>query len=134
MGWTCSVVKSNSSSSSLTIQIKAGGTKGYRLEGINNGSWSITCNGQTQTGNIKGMTFAGGSSVVIGTATFSSLSPNTSYSVTGKWSCSYKNISTGTWKTASASGSASMSTDPLPNKNVKLYIRNMDCYGNYGDP
>lgn len=80
------------------------------------------------------MTFPGGGSTVIGTATFSGLSPNTSYYVSGSWSCSYKNISTGTRKTASASGGASMSTDPLPQKNVKLYIANMDCYGNYGTP
>lgn len=132
MGWTCSVIKGSSSSSSLTVQIKAGGTSGWRLEGINNGSWSISCGGQTQTGNIRGMSFPSGGSVVIGTATFSGLSPNTSYSVSGSWSCRYYNISKGYNMTASASGSASMATDPLPQKNVKLRISNMDCYGNYG--
>lgn len=134
MGWTCSVVKAGSSSSSLTVQIRAGGTSGWRLEGINNGSWSISCGGQTQTGNIRGMTFPGGGSTVIGTATFSGLSPNTSYYVSGSWSCRYYNVSKGYYMTASASGGASMSTDPLPQKNVKLYIANMDCYGNYGTP
>ena len=80
------------------------------------------------------MTFPSGGSTVIGTATFSGLSPNTSYYVSGSWSCRYYNVSKGYHMTASASGGASMSTNPLPQKNVKLYIANMDCYGNYGTP
>ena len=109
MGWLTGGRVTSRGSRSVTIMTTFGGTKGWSLYGV----W-ITSNLKLNTGATTScggrVDFSGGNSDDVSTASFSNLSPGTTYTVSISSSGKYEDINGGGTKTASASGSLSFTT------------------------
>lgn len=109
MGWLTGGRVTSRGSRSVTIMTTFGGTKNWSLYGV----W-ITSNLKLNTGATTScggrVDFSGGNSDDVATASFSNLSPGTTYTVSISSSGKYEDINGGGTKTASASGSLSFTT------------------------
>lgn len=109
MGWITGGRVTSRGTNSVTITTTFGGTSGWRLEGV----WitsKLKLNTGASTSCAGRVTFAGGSSCDVGSASFSGLTPGTTYTVSISSSGTYYNVTEGVNKTCSASGSLSFTT------------------------
>ena len=109
MGWLTGGRVTSRGSRSATIMTTFGGTSGWSLYGV----W-ITSTLKLNTGATAScggrVDFNGGSSADVSTATFSNLSPGTTYTVSISSSGQYTDVGDGSTKTARANGSLTFST------------------------
>lgn len=113
MGWTTGGRVTKRGTNSVSITTTFGGTTGWRLEGV----WitsTLKLNTGASTSCAGRVTFPAGGSADVGTASFSNLTPGTTYSVSISSKGGYYNITQQQNMTASASKTISFTT-------LKLY-------------
>lgn len=127
-GWYLQAEISGTTKNSISVNARIYASSGYSC------AWgartmTMTCNGQTKTASINAMNNSGNTYSNVASATFTDLSPSTTYTVGFSYDvrATLSNVYQGTW-----SGSLQATTAALPTYSVNVYISNMNEYGNYG--
>lgn len=129
-GWYLQAEISGTTKNSISVNARIYASPSYSC------AWgartmTMTCNGKTKTASINAMNNSGNTYSNVASATFTDLSPSTTYTVSFSYDvrATLSNVYQGTW-----SGSLSATTQALPTYSVNISIANMDAYGNYGSP